>query len=122
MRYKTTIEIVTEAADKNEAMEIAGEYLSGNLMSEVNMKCRARPVSYYATKKVVSVVAITLVIAFNVLITMQVKPTHNVNQRTVSIDAIQPPLKTSIANEKDSKFKKEWQDLQVKEALNSLKK
>ena len=44
MKYKTTIEIVADAGDKSEAMEIAGEYLSGNLISGVRMKCRTNPV------------------------------------------------------------------------------
>ena len=38
MKFKTTIKLITEAKDKNEAMEIAGEYLSGNLATGVDMK------------------------------------------------------------------------------------
>ena len=37
MKYRTVIEVVTEAKDKSEAIEIVGEYLSGDILSGVQM-------------------------------------------------------------------------------------
>ena len=37
VKFKTTIEISSEAENKNEAMEIVGEYLAGYLSSGVDM-------------------------------------------------------------------------------------
>lgn len=122
MKYKTTIEIVSDAQDKNEAMEIAGEYLSGNIMSGVRMKCRAKPVTYYKVRAVAGVAVIALMVAVNVLFTVNVKQSQTVNRGIAGLDAINPPLKTSIADKDDSKFKKEWQAIQNQEALNYLKK
>ena len=42
-RYKTVIEVVTEAEDQFEAVDIAGEYLRGNISNGVSMRCSAYP-------------------------------------------------------------------------------
>ncbi|MFH1995843.1 MAG: hypothetical protein ABIJ27_02455 [Candidatus Omnitrophota bacterium] len=42
-RYRTVIEVMTEAEDQHEAADIAGEYLRGNISSGVSMKCSTRP-------------------------------------------------------------------------------
>ncbi|MFH1664591.1 MAG: hypothetical protein ABIA77_00375 [Candidatus Omnitrophota bacterium] len=39
MKYRTVIEIVCDAADKDDAYHIAGEYLRGNIESDVTMNC-----------------------------------------------------------------------------------
>jgi hypothetical protein len=123
MRYKTTIEIVTDAGDKNEAMEIAGDYLSGNIISGVRMKCRAKPVSYYTARTTVSVFVVVLLLAVNLMFTVHGKHSAGLNNRIiVATDAIQPPLKTSIADKNNSSFRKDWQAIQAKEAIDYLKK
>lgn len=122
MKYKTTIDIISEAGDKNEAAEIAGEYLSGNIISSVRMNCRTKPVYVEKVRVAVSLIVVISVIALSIFFTAQTKQPQALSQNTPGLDAIQPPLKTSIANKNDSKFKKEWQDVQAREAIDYLKK
>ena len=119
MKYKTTIEIVTNAQDKNEAMEIVGEYLSGHLSSGVDMKCATRRFSHYA-KPVISVIALSLVFFIGILSIINIKPSKITIGNISGINAVQPPLKTSATIEK-ADFKKEWEAKQTKEALKLIK-
>ena len=43
MQYKTVIEIICEAVDDHEALDIAGEFLKGDLEAGVEMRCFAKP-------------------------------------------------------------------------------
>ena len=122
MRYKTTIEIVTEASNKHEAAEIAGEYLSGDIVSGVKMKCASRPVPSYNGKVVASVAVSLAIIIVGLVVTLQTKTPGMMGRSSASFDAVQPPLKTSVVVEKDSNFKKEWQEKKTKEILNFIKK
>ncbi|MBI5143578.1 MAG: hypothetical protein HZA30_00725 [Candidatus Omnitrophica bacterium] len=119
MKYKTTIEIVTNAQDNNEAMEIVGEYLSGHLSSGVDMKCSTKRFSPYA-KPIISVVALCLVFLIGILSVINVKPSKITIGNIAGINAVQPPLKTSSTIEK-ADFKKEWETKQTKEALKLIK-
>lgn len=121
MKYKTTIQIVTEAENKKEASEIAGEYLSGNLVSGVDMKCFTRPLSA-DTRNAVGVVAILLLVAVGSIVLLNIRPSRNIGRSTAGIDAIQPPLKTSLAAATYADFKKEWEAKRTKEALNYIKR
>lgn len=121
MKYRTTIEIISEAADKNEAADIAGEYLSGNLISGVSMKCRTATVSSYR-QAVAGLAVVLLVVATGIFSALQPRQ----NQIAVSAmpgygaSAMQPPLKT--ANDaKNREFKKEWQKKQDKAAIDLIK-
>ena len=122
MRYKTTIEIVTEAADKNEAMEVAGEYLAGNIVSGVEMKYATRPVFDHRIRlgAAATILLITVIGAFTALSFNN--PHILMMPKTSGAGAIQPPLKTSADEKKSSDFKEKWQVEQTKEALNSIKK
>ncbi|MDO8525962.1 MAG: hypothetical protein Q7S07_05710 [Candidatus Omnitrophota bacterium] len=122
MKFKTTIKIITEAADKNEAMEIAGEYLSGNLATGVDM--RFRTVCLHSNKQR-SAAALTLALLLALLTAhlSSVKYSQHSSIRNLPGDSvIQPPLKTSSDDKKNFDFKKEWQAKRVREALDFLKK
>ena len=123
MKYRTIIEIKTDAEDKDEAMEIVGDYLSGNLISGVEMKCVTGPVSRI-NKNLLSIVLIfSLFSAVLVSAIFMVKPSNHIFSRVSCINAIQPPLKTSNATlSRDSDFKKEWEAKQQKQALDHIKK
>jgi hypothetical protein len=43
MKYETVIKILSFADSEHEAIDIAGEFLRGNLESGVEMKCYTRP-------------------------------------------------------------------------------
>lgn len=121
MRYKTTIKLITEASDKDEAMEIAGEYLSGNLSSGVEMKLRATPVNNTArcAGLIAAFVAIVALVAAQ---GAYVKCSHCAIQNLPGDSVIQPPLKTSAVDSSYSDFQKEWQVRHTKEALDSAKR
>jgi len=117
MKYRTTIEIVSEAKDKNEAMEIVGEYLSGNITSGVHMKCLTDPVNSYA-KIIVTALLFLALLGGSIFSALYSKPGSTTISAVPGVNAIQPPLKTSVVDRKSDDFKKEWQTRQVKEAIN----
>lgn len=120
MKYKTTIEIVSEAENKAEALEIVGEYLSGNIVSGIDMKCATKRVLPYK-KIIVSVVALTILLSIGILSTAQVKSGKPFIAGISSLDAVQLPLKTQAVKDKETGFKKAWNAKQVSEALNRIK-
>ena len=121
MKFKTTIEIISEAENKNEAMEIAGEYISGNIISGVDMKCLTRPVKGHVSYIVSSVAILSLVAICAFSTIASVRPHQSFISNISGACAVQTPLKTSAEAKKDEVFKKEWQDVHTREALNSLK-
>ena len=121
MKYKTTIEIISEAEDKSEAMEIVGEYLSGNIVSGVEMKCLTKR-SHTYNKTVLSVLVISAVVLTAILTTVHTRSTYNSTPSLTGTDAIQPPLKTSTSARYDTRFKKAWETKKTQEALSYIKR
>ena len=120
-KYKTMIEITAPAADKAEAMEIVGDYLSGNIESGIDMRCSTKQVRFY-DNAVAKVLTILLLIGVGFLFTVKTTPQMHLSASTCQTAAVQPPLKTSDAANKESGFKKEWEEKQTREALNFIKK
>lgn len=121
MRFKTTIKLITDAKDKNEAMEIAGEYLSGHLTTGVDMRLHTAPVNSNM-KRVGFVSAVLLIAALFTVHISSVKHPQNFIQNLPGDSVIQPPLKTSSADKSYSDFQKEWQARHVREYLKSSNK
>ncbi len=121
MRFKTTIKLITEAKDKNEAMEIAGEYLSGNLTTGVDMRLHAMPVSSNI-KRAGFALAISLIVALFTMHLSYIKHPQNLIQNLPGDSVIQPPLKTSSADKCYYDFQKEWQARHTREALELIKR
>ena len=121
MRYRTTIEIISEAKDKIEAGELAGDCLSGNVMSGTKMKCHTKPAINKA-RNIAGVLAVSFIFIVTAISVAHVKPTQVLPHAISVNDAIQPPLKTSVANGRSEDFKKAWQDKQNKAALNFIKR
>jgi hypothetical protein len=111
MQYKTTIEVVTEADSEYEATDIAGEFLKGNINTGADIKVRtmsavkARKMSAFVIAGV-TVAALTVFLAGN-------KVSYEIAKaqlRPVTSYAIQPPLKTNLADiQNSSEFKKIWE-------------
>ena len=120
MKYKTKIELITQAENKNEAMEIVGEYLSGYLASGVDMKCSTKRISNY-NRHIISIAVTSLILTIVILLLSNIKPSKNSTGNFYGINAVQPPLRTSIDGDK-SEFKKEWDTRQTREALSHIKK
>ena len=120
MRYKTTIQIVTDARDRNEAVEMTDEYLAGHLASGVDMRCSTRP-AYHSAVRTVSVVAVSALLMLAIVVTPQVRHATGIAPAGNGASAIQPPLKTSSADRLSAEFKKEWQVRQTAEALSVIR-
>lgn len=121
MKYKTNIEITSEAANKDEAMEIAGDYLSGNIAFGIDMKYATRPVRFY-NNPAAKVVAVALLMTMVFFSGVKAKPQQNFSVNMCQVAAVTPPLKTSDANKNDMRFKKEWQQKQTTEAILFFKR
>ena len=121
MKFKTTIKLITEAKDRNEATEIAGDYLSGNLTTGVRMKFRTVPVCGNRERAGIALV-IALIAGFLILPLSHSKHTQHFIQNLPEDSVIQPPLKTSSADEKAAGFKKAWLTRNAQETLSSIKR
>ncbi|MCX5678082.1 MAG: hypothetical protein NTY76_03125 [Candidatus Omnitrophica bacterium] len=117
MRFKTTIQLVSDAQDKSEALDLVEEYLAGNIVSGVDMRCVTKPVY---KSNIVCVAAISLAIVTGILVGSHIKHPQNMIQTIPGTSAIQSPLKTSDITHSKPEFKKEWQDRQTKEALDQI--
>lgn len=110
MQYKTTIEVCTEAADRHEAADIAGEFLRGTVSEGTDVKVRT--VSVTTSKVVTLAIAACSTIAIigsffagNQIYSRMAKA----EQKTVTSYAIQPPLNTNISESQGKEFKEIWQ-------------
>jgi hypothetical protein len=120
-KYKTKIEITAPASDKNEAMEIVGDYLSGNIVSGIDMKCSTKRVRFYDNAPA-RVIAVAILIGVGFLFTVKTSPQAGFNFTSCQTAAVQAPLKTSNVAREDTKFKKEWEEKQVREVLSFIKR
>lgn len=119
-KYRTMIEIVSEASSKNEALDIVGEFLSGNITSGVQMKCATDPVQSYARITVVTMLFLVL-LGGSIFSALYTRPGSSVISATPAASAVQLPLKTSVVQKDGVDFKNAWQTMQVKEALSQKK-
>ena len=117
MKYKTTIELIAEAETEHEAVDIAGEFLRGNIESGVDMKCRTKPVKASALVRI-AVLFILISVAFGATL---FKYSHGPSDAFVSqrnFGAIQPPLKTCSHNA----FGESWKEKENRKFFLSIKK
>jgi len=120
MRYKTIIEVVTEADTKNEAMEIVDDYLSGNLISGVDMRCKTRRVVSYK-KSVISISVISILIVVGVLSMVRIDPASKTISYSPAVSTVQAPLKSQAKDISSADFRKEWEKKHTTEALERIK-
>lgn len=121
-KYKTKIEITSPAANKDEAMEIVGEYLSGNIASGIEMKYTTKQVHFY-DHSAAKVLAVVLLISSGFLFSVKTPAIGpHLNIPTCQMAAVQPPLKTSNVSKDEARFKKDWEEKQTHEALSFVTK
>ena len=121
MRYKTTIEVVTEADSKYEAADIAGEFLKGNLNTGAELKVRT--VSDAKVRRITAFAAICAIAAIFAMVLVYANGSYKIariEKKSAASYAIQPPLKTGLADVQNSKeFRKIWEK-EHKDRINSL--
>ncbi len=118
MKFKTVIKLVSDARDKGEAIDLVDDYLSGNIVSGVDMKCVTKRV--HSPAKIVGACALVLAITAGVVVSSNTKHSQNILQTVPGVSAVQPPLKTSNIANKSPEFKDKWQECQTKEALSQI--
>ena len=124
MKYRTIIELICDAANKDEALDVAGEYLRGKMDFGVSMKCNAVDLRKHRIIKY-AVTTVTTVVFFSLLLCRFVPVERNEadmrGQNLISFGptcTVVPALKT----ETDAGFKKDWEEKQNEAVLDYLKK
>jgi len=116
MKFRTVIEVITDADNKIEATDIAGEFLKGEFETGVKMKCHTMPTKQHLLIRSGLLLSSVLFIAGMVSFGL----THNHSQsvaRANGVSACQPPLKTG----RIMGFKEEWRDENNKKTLDNSK-
>ena len=123
MKYRTVIELICEAADKEDAFYTAGEYLRGEVDSGVEMRCRAITLKTHRMLKY-GVMSALVVFFFSTLLVGIATREKNNNLRHISdlilsnTCTIQPVLKTQHR----AGFEDKWEDKKDEVMLEYLKK
>ncbi len=122
MKYRTIIELICEASSKDDAINIAGDYLSGDVEFGVQMKCRSVSLWAHKMKKY----AASCAILFLVVSTLFLKISSMDDTGKICVLAsgnshgaytVVPALKTK--HEVD--FKKEWDEKTDEVVMDFLK-
>lgn len=123
MKYRTVIEVICDASDKDEAYNIAGDYLRGQVDFGVEMHCKTTKLWEHKAVKY-GLMCIFSVVMFSTLL-LNVTPLGG--DETVRDSAslgmrntftLMPALKTRHKAD----FKTEWQTKKEEVALKYLKK
>ncbi len=120
MRFKTVIKLVSDAKNKNEALEVVEEYLAGNIVSGVDVKCVTRPL--HNKTKIAGASALVFMIVISAFLFCNIKHTHSIIPLIPGVNAVQPPLNTASITNKSENFKKDWEDRRTKESLAYITK
>ena len=118
MRYRTIIEIITEANNKNEALNIAGEFLNGNIESDVKIKCRTNMIKSHGLLK--ASIALRLIAAFiaGIVSFGYFKSVSIAVSGAENVSVFQTFLKAG----QNVEFKENWQEEENKKVLDYRKK
>ena len=119
-KYKAVIEIVCEAENANEALDVAGEYLRGALATGVRMRHWARPLRSAA--KVVVTLGMMLAVIGGILSTNFTHPQQYSGSDLLGFNACQVPLKTHITGIERAEFKNSWKQMGTGKSLEQIKK
>ena len=122
MKYRTVIEILCDASDKEEATNLAGEYLKGEINFGVSMKCKSAPLWAHRTKKYTAslIVMVLLLSTFAIQfvpVSENGKTSTKISSRLSSTYTVMPALKTKEQED----FKKEWEKKKDEAVLDYIK-
>ncbi|MDD5634286.1 MAG: hypothetical protein PHW46_03320 [Candidatus Omnitrophica bacterium] len=123
MKYRTVIEVVCDAPDPDSAIDIAGEYLRGDVDFGVEMKTKISSLRAYKMKKyLVSVIAMLFISSSLLLQFIPLSGVSNNAGRTgspvFSTYTVMPSLNTKGKDD----FRKEWDEKKGEAVLDYLKK
>lgn len=123
MKYRTMIELICDASDKEDAVNIAGDYLKGDIDFGVTMRCKAMSLRAHRVKKCVATCLFAGVIFSAMILKVTLLGGEEKLQNTSQVRfhntyTIMPALKTKHR----SGFKKEWERKKDEVILQYLKK
>lgn len=112
MKYRTMIELVCEASDKDDACHVAGEYLRGTVDSGVKMKFKTRLLQTHRAFKC-GIVSFAVLFCFAALLFSVIEPgkdgqVSDSKFRIPESCTVQPELKTNTVD----KFRRAWETKQ----------
>ncbi|HNX91010.1 MAG TPA: hypothetical protein PKY78_04310 [Candidatus Omnitrophota bacterium] len=120
MKYRTVIEVVCEASDKDEALNNAGEYLRGKSDSIVGMKTKTLPLGVHRAIKYGVPSLMMLFLLGTILLKGSAMQESSMAGSGISIPmvyTVQPELKTQDSKE----FKTEWSEKKDAAVLDYIK-
>jgi len=122
MRYRTVIEVICDAANADDAVDIAGDYLSGKVdfgveMASNTVSMRVHKIRKFAISGLAAVVLLSVVL-------VKLLPAGSVSAEKgssgpvlCSTYTVMPTLKTSG----ESEFKNQWEEKKDEAVLNYIK-
>lgn len=123
MKYRTVIELICDAADKDEASNIAGDYLRGDVDFGVEMHCKSGSLWVHRAGRYAASSAIAIMVFASFLLTITPvsidSETGGVQYRVgmESTSTVLPELKTKHRAD----FKNEWENKKDEAILEYLK-
>jgi len=105
MKYRTVIEIIAEAKNQDEALDIAGDFLKGEIESGIKWKYSTSPLKVNVLLYTAAFLMLTF-IATGMASLKYLSQPKTMSRRTYAISAFKPSLKTSEA----AGFKEAWDD------------
>ena len=122
MKYRTVIELICEASSKEDAVNVAGEYLKGDIEYGVDMRCQTLSIFTHKMKKYAASCAI-LLFAFSTLFLKiaslddKAEVATLVSGKSHDVYTVVPALKTKDEVE----FKEEWDEKKEEVVMDFLK-
>lgn len=119
MKYKTVIQITCDAYDKEDAINLAGEYLRGQVDAGVEMRCKAVSIK---SQKIATFGLLVFIALFSLGICGVGTWTHDSSTQSYRFKmpgtyTVLPELKTKNASE----FKKKWGEKKDEAILDYIK-
>lgn len=122
MKYRTVIELICDAADREEASNIAGDYLKGEVDFGVDMRCSTASLWAHRVTKYAASSALVLLVFSTLLFKVTPIGVESGNSTSSRIGfqntyTVMPALKTKHKAD----FKKEWEQKKDEAVLDFLK-
>ncbi|MDD4956619.1 MAG: hypothetical protein PHH49_03725 [Candidatus Omnitrophica bacterium] len=121
MRYRTLIEIVCDASSKDEAINLAGDYLRGEVDGGVTMKCGSAPLYRHRLRKYTLASVLTvMVVGFMFIGAPQLQDNAGTGTKQLRLSdsyTMMPELKTKHRSD----FRKEWEKKKDEAILDFIK-
>ena len=123
MKYRTVLELICDAAEAEDASNIAGDYLRGEIDFGVTMKCKTISLRSHRIRKY-AVSSLIAILTFSTLL-LKVTPIGDAEKTRGSVQpgfrstyTMMPALKTKYR----VNFKKEWEEKKDEAVMEYLKK